>query len=85
MKKFRASNGTKIEELEVIKETDKQIVFVSKSGYTNREAKITYFTSWHNTKEDAINYLIAEEQTKIDDKLRQIEYHRKNIVRIAAL
>jgi hypothetical protein len=85
MKKFRANYGSEIKELEVIKETEKQIVFITSFGHQQRENKISEWCSWHDTKEAAVNHLISREQSKIDTCLRQIEYCKQNIVRIKSL
>ena len=85
MKKFRANYGTRIEEFEVTKETDKQVVYINNMGREIREAKKSDWASWHNSKEDAVNFLISKEQAKIDEKLKQIQYHKDNMNKIYAL
>jgi hypothetical protein len=85
MKKFRANYGTKIEEFEITKETDKQVVYTNEMGCETREAKVSDCASWHNSKEDAVNFLISKEQAKIDEKLKQVQRHKDNMNKIYAL
>ena len=86
MKKFRANYGTRIEELEVTKETDKQIVYKRKEdGREVRESKVSDWASWHETKEDAVNFMVSKQQLKIDEHLKQIEYCQERIETIRSL
>jgi len=80
MNKFRA-NWQKIEEFEIIKETEKQVVYIC-NGRELREAKISDWASWHNTKEDARNYLIAKKEFEIEKLMSQIEYKQEEIEKI---
>jgi len=53
MKKFRAYRN-EIVEHEVVKETEKQIVYKSKWGGNDiRESKNTTWYSWHDSKDEA--------------------------------
>lgn len=85
MKKFRANYGTKIEEFEIIKETEKQIVYKDQFGRESREGEISGYSSWHDTKEDAINYLIHKKQVEIDNCVSRIEYYKTEIEKIKKL
>lgn len=81
MKKFRAnSNG--IDEIEIIKETNKQVVFLNSYKRETREAKISDWDSWHNTKDEAINYLVTKKQNEIDQLMAQIEYRKHQLNKI---
>jgi hypothetical protein len=82
MKKFRACYSGKIEELEIIKETEKQIFFISNSGMKTRENKLSNWASWHHTKEDAIDYLVSKENEEIESRLREIKYIKEKIKEI---
>ena len=86
MKKFRVNYSTRIKELEVIKETDKQIVYKREDdGREVREAKVSDCASWYETKEDAINFMVSKQQLKIDEYLKQIEYCQEKIETIRSL
>lgn len=86
MKKFRSNYGTIIDELEVIKETEKQVVYRRKDdGREIREAKVSNWASWHETKEDAVNYMIEENQVKINELKKQIDVCTEKIKTIRSL
>jgi len=72
MYKYRAI-WERIEKLEVIKETPKQVVFINVRGGQDRELKKTSYFSWHDTFEEAKQALIDEKQFKIDTLKRQLE------------
>lgn len=81
MKKYRAKwNG--IEELEIVKESEKQIVYKSERGADIMEAKISEWASWHNTFEEAREYLIQKEMNNIEHLLSRIKRHNKTIDKI---
>ena len=73
MKKFRRFSDYKIEEYEVVRETEKQIIFIS-NGVECREAKVSDMTSWHDTKEEAREAMINNENIKIKNYERQIQF-----------
>lgn len=85
MKKFRAKWGDRIEEIEIVKETDKQVIFINSNGRENREAKNSNWATWHNSKEEAKQYLISEQENKIEEKLRQIKSCKELIEKIKSL
>ncbi len=80
MKKFRSKYGTEIEEFEVVKETDKQVIFLNSRGKEQREAKISGWQNWHDSKEDAKAFLISECDNQIGAHKFQIDMliQRKN-------
>jgi len=82
MYKYRAM-WERIEKLEVIKETPKQVVFINEHGLQDRALKKTSYFSWHDTFEEAKQALIDEKQFNIDKLKRQLENvnDRLNIVR----
>lgn len=54
---YRTLNySNKIEEIEVIKTTDKTVTYL-RGGREDRENKVSSYHCWHKTKEDAINHL----------------------------
>jgi len=86
MKKYRGNHGTRIEELEVVKETEKQIVYIRKEdGREIREAKVSDWSSWHETKEDAVNYMIEQQQVEINELTKLIHSCNEKIKIIRSL
>jgi len=65
IKKYKAIFG-KIEECEILRETDKQIVKVNSLGREVRESKISDWQSYHDTYEDAKAHLIQKEEKEVD-------------------
>jgi hypothetical protein len=84
MKMFRA-RWDRVEEFEIIKETEKQIVYTNEYGRIEREAKISDWQSWHKSKEEAVNFLIAKKQKEIDILQRQIDYKKEEMEKIHRL
>ena len=85
MKKFRAYRNEIIEH-EVVKETEKQIVYKSKWGGRDvRESKEGTWYSWHDTFDSAKNRLIYDANEKIKTALSIVEYHRSELSKIEAL
>lgn len=85
MKKFRANYGTRIEELEILRETEHTIVYLDSNGKEQRDYKKTHWSSWHDSKEAAINYLVAGKQKEIEGHLKNIEYIKEQIDKIYKL
>lgn len=88
MKKFRATS-TGIKEFEVLKETDKQVVYkyVSPFGaiFERREVKLCDWYSWHDTHAAAKDYLIEKQMCKIGELKLQIEKCKETIEKIKEL
>lgn len=86
MIKFR-TQFEEIRAIEVVRETDKQIVWLNKNGHEQREAKASSWRNWHDTWEDAHAFLVAgaEREVKLlrsqldraKGKLRQIREMKK--------
>ena len=85
MKKFRTFSNHQITEYEVVKETEKQIVYLNERGREMREAKILDWASWHDTKSDAKDYLTTRELRKVKNYSDQIEYCKSVIEKIKLL
>ena len=66
MYKYRANYQDKIERLEVIKETPKQVVFINERGREDREAKTSDWHIWADTFAEAKQKLIDKHQGKIN-------------------
>ena len=84
MKMFRA-RFNRVEEFEIIKQTEKQIVYIDERGREQREAKIADWQSWHTSKEEAINFMVAKKQKEINLLLGRIEYIKIEIDKIYKL
>ena len=85
MKKFRAYRDEIIEH-EIVKETEKQIVYKSKWGGNDiRESKDARWYSWHDTFEDAKQKLVEDAKSKINTCIYSLEYAKKELSKIEAL
>lgn len=73
MKKFRAGYWGELEVFEIIKETEKQVTYISTSGEKTRENKLSNWACWFDKKEDAVNYLGSKEKEKLESNLIEIE------------
>lgn len=63
----------KVEKFEIIKETPKQIVFNHK-GRAVRVSKDSRYYSWNDTFDEAKEYLIAINKSKVDSLTSQLEH-----------
>lgn len=81
MKKFKAQFNT-IREVEILRETDKQVVFLTElsSGKQreDRQSKISDWTGYFDSWDEAHEWLLAPAQ-------RKLAYAQKNYDEIAAL
>lgn len=73
MKKFRAGYFGELEEFEILKETEKQKIYISESGKKTRENKLSNWARWFDKKEEAVNYLGSKEKEKLESNLKEIE------------
>ena len=72
MIKYRTQFG-EIEEVEVMRETDKQVFHASPRGQDRRENKVSDWRNWHDTWEAAHAFLIAEAQRDIEELRIRLE------------
>ena len=65
----------KIEAIEVLRTTEKQVVLPNphRKGGEKREAKETEWCTWHETWEAAHARIVADAQKKVDSLRRQLE------------
>jgi len=85
--KYRTRWTDTIECFEVVKETPKQVVYLNHRRWSigdsvlkeEREAKQSEYNNWHDTFEEAQDFLIAKSQSQIDSAKRQIDVARSNI------
>ena len=73
----------KIEAIEVDRETEKQVLLPANNGYiAYRENKRSYWSNWHDTLEDAQDFLlneIEEKRRRLKDQLNRLEDARSEI------
>ena len=80
MKKYR-TQFDEIKEIEVLRETEKQIVLMS--GL--RESKTTEWQSWHDSFEDAKQHLIDAAQKDIDSINTRLNFAKERLEKINSL
>lgn len=91
MKMYRTSSWDyKIEELEVVKKTDKTVTFIekymSRAPQELRESLHSSYRDWHETKEDAVNFLLNRIDSGIkssEDRIAQLKIERQKLVDIS--
>ena len=84
MNQFRVS-GIKIEELEVIKETEKQIVYFNSSHQECRESKSSQWAIWFKTFDDAKKHLIEKWTLHVENKENQLQSAKDNLSKVTNL
>jgi hypothetical protein len=84
MIKFR-ERWNEIKEYEVVKETEKQLTYIDEYNRQQREAKVSDWQSWHDTKEEARSFLIVKKMKEIEKLKAQIKYKEEEIERIQKL
>jgi len=72
MLKYR-TQWEKIEAIEVARETKTQIVTLRKDGGEDRESKRAGWRNWHDSWEDAHNFLLSVYGKKIQELQRRID------------
>ena len=83
MKKFRAYRY-KIEEFEVVRETEKQIIYKS-DGHEYREAKRSNWQNWYETRTEAKEALVSEAKANLSGLYEQAKYQKQFLLKIQAL
>lgn len=75
MLKYREIFREKIEVVEVVRETEHQVVLPSShpGGKERREAKRGDWYSWHDSWEDAHAYIVAKAQAEVDALRNRLE------------
>jgi hypothetical protein len=76
MKKYKAESiGNKIVEVDVVRETNMQIVYIdTRNGREVRENKSGNWWCYFDTKELALSYLLGRINEKVANYNRQIQY-----------
>lgn len=92
MEKFKTTYGDSITKYEVIKETEKQITFIYRWEWNKenkfrerRENKDSSYHKWHNTFEEAKNYLIKYNEKQIENLENQIIKAREKLSKVRLL
>lgn len=67
MKMYRTTTGTEITEHSVLKATDKFVYYRLKSGDEVKEGRRSKEWNWHETREDAVRFLIKSKVRRIYD------------------
>ena len=81
MKKFRVE-GIDISHLEVVKETEKQIVYISKSKHQYREAKNSQYAMWFDDFDSAKSYLIEKYENIVKRNRISLDISKENLHKI---
>lgn len=82
--KYRMTFGH-IQKHEVVKETPKQIHFLTRSGSVIRSPKTASFFSWHDTFEDAKNQMIKNSEERIAILKDTLSYEERHLLRFREL
>ena len=83
MIKYRAK-FKKIEAIEVLRETDKQVVRLIDENW-RRENKVCDWYSWHDTWEDAHAFLIAQEEKTVNSLRLRLEQAKGTLSQIKGM
>ena len=76
----------KIEALEVERETDKQVVLPSSGGTRSyRENKVSDWSNWHDTWEDAHAFLIARAEREVQSLRMRLEQAKGKLGQIKGM
>lgn len=78
---FKTGHGIEINEVEVMRVSDKSVYFM-RSGKEQRELINTEWNSYHKTKEDAIDFLVAQQKSKIQNASQMLEKQNKILIQI---
>jgi len=84
MEKFRVS-GINIEKLEVIKETEKQIVYINSYKKECRENKISQWSIWFGTFEEAKTHLIEKWTLRVEYEEKELQNAKENLIKVIEL
>jgi len=75
MKKYKVSNySIEIEEKEIIRETEKMVVFINSRGKEDKELKSSNYSSYFDTYNEAANYHIYCAAQKVEMCEIQLKY-----------
>lgn len=84
MKKFRTWHD-QIEEIEVIRETEKFVVVPSGLKGERRDAKRSEYTNYFDTWQEAKDFLIDREKTAIIKLVDEVKRHQETLQKIEEL
>jgi len=84
MKKYRTRTGVEIEEFEVVSETDHFITYIGFGGKSVKERKATSWQTWHETREQAFNFLKEQKEREIEalqSRIQRIQFQLDIIIK----
>ena len=88
MIKYRTT-GTKIEAIEIIRDTPKQVVlkqqYPSLISRERREAKRSDFINWFDTWEEAKEFLVVKAQNEVELAERILETAKERLTKVSSL
>lgn len=79
---YRTNFLNEIKRFKLVKETEKQAVFINDNGREVREAKRQHYSALHKTFQDAKNYLIEKQTKKINDLSSALERESERLEQI---
>lgn len=87
MKKYVTGGyGTRlIEEVEVVRETEKQVVILTYSGKERRESKRSDFHNYFDDWQSAKDFILEKAQIEVDRLRRQLEVAKGELGNIKGL
>lgn len=85
MKVYGTSYGNEIREKAITRKSDKNIFFINHSGNEERQRIDTSYSKWHNSKQEAIDYLIDRTQYAIKSKKEQIQKLEQDLEKLFQL
>lgn len=86
MIKYRTGGyDKKIEAVEIVKETAKQVTFKTERGGERREAKRSEWQNWHDSFEKAKQFLLTRTEKSIQCLQQRVEDYKVELEKIRAL
>ena len=87
MKKYRTGGYSKnlIQEVEIVRETEKQVVIRSHNGSERREAKRSDYQNYFDDWQSAKDFLLNNAEKKVDGIKMQLERARGELGNIKGL
>lgn len=75
----------KIEVIEIVKETAKQVTFKTERGGERREAKRSEWKNWHDSFEEAKQFLLTKAENDLQALQQRVEDYKVELEKIKAL
>jgi ribulose bisphosphate carboxylase small subunit len=79
-----------IKKMEVVRETEKQLTYIIKKGYSgleyqHREAKKSEYQNWFDTFEEAVSFLLWKAENEREELLERLANKQAQIEKISNL